>query len=269
MDILNIQALISTMDQTDFSLLEKMNIQTDAIVINQCDRNYIKKFKYKDKNISFFSFNERGVGLSRNNALMRATADIVIFADDDMEYVDNYEEIILSEFINNPEADMILFNVPSTNRSRPTYQIEKKSRVRWFNSLRYGAVKIAVKTAEIRKSNVFFSLLFGGGAKYSAGEDSLFIAECLSKGLKIYTTPKIIGYVSQESSSWFEGYTDKFFIDKGAFFASLSGNLSYLLSIPFILKNKKKWKKTVSIRKAYKLMKQGIREFKYKKVVNV
>ena len=34
--------------------------------------------------------NERGIGLSRNTALMRATADIILFADEDVTYKDGY-----------------------------------------------------------------------------------------------------------------------------------------------------------------------------------
>ena len=34
---MKLQVLVSCMHQQDYSLLEKMNIQTDAIIINQCD----------------------------------------------------------------------------------------------------------------------------------------------------------------------------------------------------------------------------------------
>ena len=49
---MKVQTLIATINQTDYSLLEKMNIQTDAIVGNQCDRNEISEFIYKNKKIS-------------------------------------------------------------------------------------------------------------------------------------------------------------------------------------------------------------------------
>lgn len=193
---MDLQVLVSTMHQKDYSIIEKMNINSDAIIINQCDRFEYKKINYKGNSIDFFSFAERGVGLSRNTALMRATADICLFADEDMVYVDNYKEIVINAFKENPKADMILFNVPSKNPERPTCQIVTKGKVRWYNCFRYGAVNIAVKTEKLKKRNIYFSLLFGGGAKYSAGEDSMFIADCLRKGLKIYTHPAIIGYVT-------------------------------------------------------------------------
>lgn len=254
---MNLQVLLSTMHQNDDSLLEKMNIQSDVIVVNQCDKNYIKEYFYKNNKIMFMSFSERGIGLSRNNAFMRATADICLFADDDVKYEDHYKEIVLKSFINNPTADIILFNVPSTNPERPSYQISTNGRVRLYNCLKYGAVSMAVRTESVRKANVHFSLLFGGGAKYSAGEDSLFIAECIRKGLKVYTNKEIIGYVSQEQSTWFEGYTDKYFMDKGVFYYCLSKRLSKLLCLQFVIRHRKLFKKNKSLRTAYELMIKG------------
>lgn len=254
---MKVQTLISAMNQFDERLLNEMNIQTDAILINQTDKLSEKNFVYKGKNIKMLSFNERGIGLSRNNALMRAEADICVFADEDLSYVDGYETIILKEFEENPKADIILFNVPSKNVERPTYMIPKKSRVRWFNSQRYGAVKIVAKTEKVKRANVYFSLLFGGGAKYNAGEDSLFIAECLKKGLKIYASPEVIGHVSQEDSAWFEGFNEKYFHDKGVFFSALSRKTSWILCLQFILRKKKMFKGKISPIKAFLLMIKG------------
>lgn len=259
---MKLEVLVSTMKQTDHSLLEKMNIQSDVIVINQCDKYAHEQFCYKGNNVQFFHFGERGVGLSRNNALMRATADISVLADDDITYVQDYKEIILSAFQETPKADIILFNVPSKNPQRPTYNITSSRRVRWYNCLRYGAVKVTIKTEQIKKNNIYFSLLFGGGARYGSGEDSLFIFECLKKGLKIYTNPSIIGYVEQQDSSWFNGFTDKFFIDKGALYYSISRRWAKLLCLQFIVRHRAMYIHTLSLRKAFTLMLKGIRLIK-------
>ena len=97
---MNIQVLVATMHQTDHSLPEKMNIQTDAIIGNQCDRNEVEDFEWNGHKIKYLSFAERGVGLNRNNALMRASADVCLFADDDMVFVADYEKIITTSFAN-------------------------------------------------------------------------------------------------------------------------------------------------------------------------
>ncbi|MHB1391564.1 MAG: glycosyltransferase family A protein [Clostridia bacterium] len=257
---MNLQVLVSTMHQSDHSLLEKMNIQSDAIIINQCNRNEFEEFEYKDYLIRFISFAERGVGLSRNNALMRSTADICLFADEDVSYIDGYKEIIVKAFEDKPEVDMILFNVPSTNSDRPSFIISKRSRIRWYNCLKYGAVKMAAKVEKLKEANVYFSLLFGGGAKYSAGEDSLFIAECIKKGLKVYANPTVIGYVSQKDSSWFEGYTDKYFMDKGVFYRCISKWWAGLLCLQFCIRHRNMFEEDKSWKEAFHLMIRGIRE---------
>lgn len=122
---MRLQVLISTMHQKDHSLLDKMNIQSDAIVVNQCDRNEIENFEYAGHNILWMSLNERGVGLSRNTALMRADADIVLFADDDVVYDDGYEKKVIESFEKFKEKDILIFRVESTNKERPTKK-EKK-----------------------------------------------------------------------------------------------------------------------------------------------
>ncbi|MGP4105992.1 glycosyltransferase family A protein [Virgibacillus sp. L01] len=257
---MKLQVLVSTMHQTDHNLLEKINIKSDAIVINQCDRNEVEEFNHNGNDIKFMSLAERGVGISRNSALMRATADICLFADDDVTYVDNYPKLILEAFQQQPDADMIVFNVPSTNHDRPFKRIKQKGRVRWFNSLKYGTIRMAIKTESIKKENIYFSLLFGGGAKYGSGEDSLFIFDAIKSGLKVYADPAVIGKVSQEESTWFKGYTDKYFFDKGALYACLSKSWSKLLALQFVIRHKEMFRNEKHWLDAYKLMVKGMKE---------
>lgn len=256
---MKLQVLMSAMNRKDHSILNEANIRTEAIIVNQCDHANYEKISHNGKDVLFLSFPERGVGLSRNNALMRSTADIVIFADEDVTYLDDYEETILSEFSKNPKADIILFNIPSTNPKRPGHIIKSKKRIRKYNCLKYGACKMAVRVDKIKFKNVYFSLLFGGGAKFSSGEDSLFLYECIRKGMKVYTSPRKIGHVSQEGSSWFKGYNDKFFIDKGVFYGTLSRHFSYILVLQYVLRKYKSFSTDKTRGQILRLMHQGIK----------
>lgn len=258
---MKLEVLISTMNQKNFDLIYKMNLKSDAIIINQCNEFKKEEMDLKENKIKMYSFDEKGIGLSRNNALMRSTGDICIFADDDVEYLENYKEIIISKFSSNLSADIIVFNVESLNKNRPSCHIKKDHRVRLINSLKYGAVNIAFRREKIIKKNVYFSLLFGGGAKYSSGEDSLFIYECLKKNLKIYATSEKIANVTQETSTWFNGYTDKYFIDKGVFFKALSQKWSKLYIFQFVIRKYSKYKKYKNLKTIMKLMVRGEKEF--------
>ena len=44
---MSVEVLVAAIHQKDHSLLEKMNIQSDVIVGNQCDRNEIESFEIK------------------------------------------------------------------------------------------------------------------------------------------------------------------------------------------------------------------------------
>lgn len=258
---MNMEILISTINQEGHDILKRMNIQSDAIVINQCNINSFEEFKYEDNNIKFYSFSERGVGLSRNTALMRAKADICLIADDDIVYVDDYTNIVLQAFKECTQADVIIFNIKSKDGVRNRYRNLEYKRLRITNIFRYGAARIAVKTDSVKKSNIFFSLLFGGGAPYSSGEDSLFLFECIRKGLKIYSCPYEIGESDDSSSTWFSGYTNKYFLDKGAFYFSVSKRFARILCLFDAFRHRDLYRKEKYWFDAYKMMSIGIKDF--------
>ena len=254
---MSLELLVSAMNITNISrFATKMNIRTKAIIINQTDSNKYEKID----NIEVFSFSERGVGLSRNNALMRANSDIVVLADDDIHYVDNYEQIIVDEFNKLPDADMIIFNIRSNNPKMPLIDIKRTIKLNIFNHLKYGGARVAFKLKSQRNNNIFFSLLFGGGCKYGSGEDTIFIHDFIKKGLRVYTSKEIIGTVDQEESTWFRGYNEKFFYDKGALYYYLFGKISFLFMIRYAYLMKSK---TVDLnfREILRIMKKGGKEY--------
>lgn len=257
---MRIQTLIATMNQSDHSLLDKMNIQTDAIVGNQCDKNEISDFTYKGRKVKWISLNERGVGLNRNTTLMRATADIVLFADDDVVYFDGYENIILDYYESHPDADLVIFNFKMRRGQTTFYErVTKEGRVFRKDAAKYGTYCISARRERIRFANVYFHLDFGGGARYSSGEDSAFLQECIKKKLKIYSSKKIIGVVDHGESTWFSGYTDKFFYDKGVWFYKNYPKLSFLLAFYHCCKHRDLYKE-YGWKKAFLQMKKGICE---------
>ena len=263
---MKIQVLVATMNQYDYSLLEKMNIQTDAIVGNQCDCNEIEYFDYQGHDIAWYSFAERGVGLNRNNTLMRATGDIVLFADDDVVYVDGYEKIVLDYYISHPKADVVIFNFHMKRGETSFYdRVTKEGRVTKKRATKYGTYCISAKKDKLQFANIYFHLNFGGGAKYSSGEDTIFLQECISKKLNVYATKLTIGILDHGDSTWFKGYNDKFFFDKGVLYYLLNRKLGGLFAVYHCIKHRKKYK-TYGW---YNALKQMYRGFKHAKTYRV
>lgn len=251
---MKIQVLVASMHQNDRSLPEKMNLKTDAIIGNQCDRNEIEEFEWNGHKIKYLSFAERGVGLNRNNALMRADADICLFADDDMVYEEGYAETVIKAFESNPKADVIVFNLREKVPTR--YIIEKTARVGYLNYLRYGTARVAFRLKSVRDNGIYFNQCFGGGTEHSHGEDNIFLTDCLKKKLKIYAVPEFIAELTEErESSWDCGYNDKYIKDQGALYRAISQKWWKLLCLQDAVRKHKTYHR--SLRSVYKMMKEG------------
>ena len=254
---MKVQVLASVMQEEPLELAQRMRLESDAVVVSQCHRLGYEELEYRGHLVRFFSFPDRGVGRSRNEALLRADGDICLFSDGDIVYEPGYAQAIEAEFQRRPEADMILFNV-EVEPDRRTYWITERKRVRWYNCGRYGAVSFAVRRESLLLSGVTFSLLFGGGARYGSGEDSLFLKEFMDKGFSVYTAPVVIAREGAGESTWFTGYDEKFFRDKGVLYRCMYGKLARAMALRFLLAHRGKLCAEVSLAQAFRWMGQGI-----------
>ena len=105
---MRLQFLVSTVNEEVETLAQRMNLQADAIVVNQCDRNEYREYTYEAYRIRCYSFAERGVGLSRNHCLMRADGVRCLFADEDIIYRPGSATERIAEFETNPDAALSL-----------------------------------------------------------------------------------------------------------------------------------------------------------------
>ncbi len=256
---MTLELLVAAMHSEPLALAQEMQLDCDAVIVSQGEHYAFEEIEYKGHKVRFFAMAERGVGLSRNTSLMRAKADILLFADEDIVYEEGYAEKVLAEFEKNPQADMLLFNVQAV-AGRETYHIDAFGRVRWYNCGRYPTYSFAVRREAVHKRNITFSLLFGGGAKYSNGEDSLFIRDCLKKGMKVYKVPVTIGEEKERPSTWFKGYNTKFFFDRGVLYSYLYGYQAKIMAVRFLLAHKEQLCQEIPVKKAFRIMCDGIRE---------
>lgn len=268
---MKIQVLVATMHQIDSSLIKRMNIQTNVIVGNQCDRCSDEVFSFNDFRAVYYNRKDRGVGYNRNVALSHSEDNCILtFADDDMQFVDNYAQIISKAFKELPDADAIIFNIETIGRDMGRRKSTKIKRVRFYNALNYGAARISVKSNSVKRENIFFHTCFGGGTRYSSGEDSLFIVDMLKHKFKVYVYPVCVAQVDQNTSTWFDGYTEKYFHDKGALFAAISYRWAKVLSLQDLLRHKKMYRVSqLSFAEQYRMMKRGRQAFNTLDILSV
>lgn len=256
---MQLEMLISSVNHKPEDLLAKMKTECDVVLINQCDKDLEQTLEWEKHRIRVLHCNERGVGKSRNKAISKATGDILLFSDEDIRYRSGYVKDVLNEFEKHPEAELLLFNV-IVCPERKTYWNEGYSRVKWFNCGRYPAYSIAIKKEALVRSGVKYSELFGGGAKYSNGEDSLFLKQCADAGIRMYATEVTIGEEESRESTWFKGYTEKFFFDRGVLFSFLYGKTAWIWALRFVLTKKEMFRGDIKRRQAYCLIRSGIKQ---------
>lgn len=256
-----VQLLVSCVDKDVAQMLEKQKLTGSAVVVNQCDKDAEEHLCLNKAEAAVYHRKERGVGRSRNLALSKADREICLFSDEDIVYTDGYEALIEAEFAAHPEADGILFQVEVTPE-RKTYQNDTFGRVSLWNCGRYPAYSMAFRREKLQNTKVEFSHLFGGGAPYSNGEDSLFIRQLIKAGLRIYKSPVCIGEEIPRPSTWFTGYHEKFFFDRGVLYHFLYGAAAPLWGFRFVFTKRKEMCQQVAWTKAYKLLLSGIRRGK-------
>ena len=258
---MELEVLVATMGQTDLSLVEKMNLCQNAVIANQCGKWDFTRTQINGKQVQMLSTDTRGVGINRNLALQLAQADILLFADDDVTYYDGALQGVINAFRELPDADVIFFSLDYTKDGEIFEQRRHKTKqLHTWNCLRYGAARMAIRREAVIRHRLTFSTLFGGGCQYSSGEDTLFILDALRAGLKLYASEYVIGKCAKDSSSWFSGYHEKYFYDRGALVACAFPKTKHLMKWYFAWKTGKKAR--ISFRKALRMMNPGIRGFR-------
>ena len=256
---MTLQMLVSTMYQSDYSILKRMNIQTDAIVVNQCDKNETNEFNYSGYKIKWISTTDRGLSKSRNLAIKNATSDIIIFADDDFVYLEDYAESIKKAYTKY-NADIIVFN--AKGNADQNFKFFSEGKLSKRSSLSVNSIRITAKRQSLLLHTLAFDEKFGTGAQINHGEDTIFMSDCCRNKLNIFSVQDYLCYAmsAQRSSSWFNGFTKEYFYNHGMVYRRMS-KLALFYVLYFAIRKYKLYKKDCSFIKAIRYMLLGIKNF--------
>jgi len=193
---LKLEILISTMNKTSLSFLEAIFAyhkldDLNILIINQTE---IGKELHSDfKNIRVINSYEKGLSKSRNIAIKNALGDICLIADDDIEYLPNFERTVKKSFKKFDKASVILFKIDTfTGETYKTYP-KKSIRLSGNRDIKSASsIEITFNRTTIDSNNILFDPLFGLGSYFQSGEEYLFLKDVLKKRLPIYFENKFI-----------------------------------------------------------------------------
>ena len=209
---MKLDILMSCMHQTDGSLIGASHITGNAVVINQCDREEDRVFDTENSRVRFISTTQRGLTRSRNLAIATSDADICLLCDDDEVFVDGYEQKILSAYERLPQADVVIFRMVNY----PCAFGDQVRQLKFPQTMHVASWQISFRRESLLRTGVRFDELLGAGSGNGAEEELKFLLDCQKAGLQIWYAPVDIATVAQEASTWFDGFNEKFFYDRGA-----------------------------------------------------
>ncbi|MHA6727086.1 glycosyltransferase family A protein [Chryseobacterium sp. A301] len=260
---MKIEMLISTMFRTDMKFLDNMKVSSSYTVVNQTDFERYPNLQCSNEDGRIISNEDRGLSKSRNLALLSSSGDVCVIADDDIEYVSEYETVICKAYESLPDADIIIFNYSTNDKDRRPSNLGSKARLlNFFDLLKVNSVRITFKRDSVVSNDIKFNNLFGAGSIFTSGEENLFLKDCRDKGLKIYFYPANLCFVYFDSSSWFKGFNEEYFESKGAFSKEFFGAFSVLFLLQFLIRKYRKYNKTISIVQATTAFLRGQNKYK-------
>lgn len=252
---MKLDILMSCMHQTDDALIHKSKITGSAVVINQCDREGFTQYG----RVAMYDTKERGLTRSRNMAIAKSNADICLLCDDDEEFVADYEQNILTAYESLPQADVIIFKMVNRPASFPDQVMELK----FPKTMKVSSWQISFRRESLLRTGVRFDERMGAGTGNGAEEELKFLTDCRKAGLRIFYVPYAIASVAQTDSTWFAGFNEKFFFDRGTTTRYILGvPLAVVYGIYYVLRKRKLYAGQISTTGALKAIFRGIKENK-------
>lgn len=212
---------------------------------------YIVSFQYTDErylelipdelktrpDVSVYKYRGQGLSANRNLAMEKSTADLVMYADDDIRFTAESFDTIFDTFRNHPDMDVAFF-MATTYRGKPlkNYPEEAMKLTAMPESYSISTIEMVCRRGKV-KGAVRFDERFGLGTKFlTCGEEDVWMVDALRMGLDIRYFPlKIV-----ETSTMLK--RNMVYIDagvqrsKGAFTYYVHGNRAWWLCFRFALR---------------------------------
>lgn len=188
----DIEILISTMDKMDLEFIIEMfpnNLweHVSILIINQTKHSPLES---PFKNIKVINSDEIGLSNSRNLALKNASKEILLIADDDIIYKENFIESVLEGF-NNSSSDVICFQYEIFGKLAKNYPLRILNNIDWMRLLNVSSAEVVLKKAVV-SDTFYFDNKFGINSPFYMGEEAIFLSDIKKKKIHIGYYPKAI-----------------------------------------------------------------------------
>ncbi len=179
----------------------------DVLLPPQEGVRYVVSYQYTDEryldlipkalgirsDVSLFKYKGQGLSANRNLALEKATADIVMYADDDARLLPETPAIITRHFEEDPALDVAFFCATTyTGKPLKNYPDESFDVLAMPEQYTVSALEMACRRNKVQ-GYIRFDERFGLGTKFlTCGEEEVWVEDALRSKLHIRYFPEKI-----------------------------------------------------------------------------
>lgn len=231
---LKVSIIVPVYNTADFleECLESIRLQTyknfEVLIINDGStdnsREICECFCKTDFRFKLFNQVQSGLSVSRNNGLLKAEGELVLFVDSDDRIKSNLLEYCL-DVIEETNVEVVVFSYYLTNKGLkkntnfldPNFGVvDSKKALKELIQGSFGSYSWKILT--YKKNYTAFNILFPKGRHY---EDIATTYKILGLANKVYLSSKKLYYYEQRNNSITHIYSDKDFIDMKKTFSEM------------------------------------------------
>jgi GT2 family glycosyltransferase len=142
----------------------------------------------------------KGVAKSRNQAIMSASTDLLIFGDDDVVFHPEELNQAIARFEKDPELVMLLLAAKDENGKARKQYPNADNKLTLLNSARAATYEMMIRVDLVKQLEVRFDERFGAGAELYLGDEYIFISDLIKAGAKCEFSPLFVATHPSDSS---------------------------------------------------------------------
>lgn len=176
----------------------------DVLLPARDNVSYIVSYQYTDdrfleliptslqqrSDVRIFKYKGQGLSANRNQALTHATADVIVYADDDTRFVPTAFDEILGVFASHKDLDVALFCAATyTGHPMKDYPSTERAITTLPADYHVSTIEMAFRRVKVQ-GNIRYDERFGLGTRFlTCGEEDIWMIDALRHQLSISFFP--------------------------------------------------------------------------------
>ncbi|MBK0368752.1 glycosyltransferase family 2 protein [Flavobacterium agrisoli] len=230
------------------------------LIINQTDDEYLLTSEFPT--VRVINSNEIGLSKSRNLGLKNVTGKIILIADDDVVFFENFQENIIIEYNQNQDFSAICFQTITKKGHLYSKYPKERKKLNSKELRKVLSIELTFKIEDVKKENCLFNEFFGLGGKFQDSETFFFLKRMVHNGCKVIFIPLPI-VIHEAFSSSDDASSDRVIYARMAGYCKSHGIFAYFFLFKYMFFLLRKYNLSVpEMKKKFGIGLSGIYDYK-------